>query len=626
MKLSKPHLFHPKTNNFFVMLDNDLTTNSLPKNSRKSKTPMPIKLDLPQPEILKPKITIFGVGGAGGNALNNMIRSSLEGVEFVAANTDSQALMHSLTNNRIQLGVKTTKGLGAGSFPDRGRMAAEENVEEIENYLEGCNMVFIAAGMGGGTGTGAAPVIAKLAREREILTVGVVTKPFHFEGKYRMETAEAGIEELKKYVDTLIVIPNQNLFRIANESTTFESAFKMADDVLQAGVRGVTDLITMPGLVNLDFADIRTIMTKMGKAMMGTGEAAGENRAVLACEAAIANPLLDDISIKGAKGVLVNMTGGPDMTLFEADMAVNTIRKEVDPNANIIFGSAFDESMKGKIRISVVATGIDSEEFRRDLANKKETTEPSRFRASSKNGNDKETHKSFFDPGTPAKPTKVEIDEISAENFQSKKAFLAEENPSYSDQVNHHKNDDDFKFDDDFLNNIDKNHEKKATHHDESHHHASHKNEEVRVTHKHSSGSAVHHDNSKAHHETAKVHNDKKVAKTATKKEKSKKDSGGFSLFSFMNNKEKDEDNFESEDLQHSNKENAHHNDFFESKPVNYPSSHSPTNTHKSSNEAEKKRQQFFNDTIFDEGEVAQSADKIDDDIINVPAFFRRKK
>ncbi|MFM6973034.1 MAG: cell division protein FtsZ, partial [Alphaproteobacteria bacterium] len=233
---------------------------------------------------------------------------------------------------------------------------------------------------GGGTGTGAAPVIAKLAREREILTVGVVTKPFHFEGKYRMETAEVGIEELKKYVDTLIVIPNQNLFRIANESTTFESAFKMADDVLYAGVRGVTDLITMPGLVNLDFADIRTIMTKMGKAMMGTGEATGENRAILACEAAIANPLLDDISIKGAKGVLVNMTGGPDMTLFEADMAVNAIRKEVDQNANIIFGSAFDENMKGRIRISVVATGIDSEEFRRDHQ-KREVHEPSRFRA-----------------------------------------------------------------------------------------------------------------------------------------------------------------------------------------------------------------------------------------------------
>ncbi len=363
------------------MIDNEISQTVPVKSSRKPKSPMPIKLDIPQPELMKPKITIFGVGGAGGNALNNMIRSNLEGVEFVAANTDSQALSHALTPDRIQLGARTTKGLGAGSFPDRGRMAAEENIEEIEKHLEGCNMVFIAAGMGGGTGTGAAPVIAKLAREREILTVGVVTKPFHFEGKYRMETAEAGIEELKKYVDTLIIIPNQNLFRIANENTTFESAFKMADDVLHAGVRGVTDLITMPGLVNLDFADIRTIMTKMGKAMMGTGEATGENRAILACEAAIANPLLDDISIKGAKGVLVNMTGGPDMTLFEADMAVNTIRKEVDQNANIIFGSAFDESMKGKIRISVVATGIDSEEFRRESFKSKETNEPSRFKA-----------------------------------------------------------------------------------------------------------------------------------------------------------------------------------------------------------------------------------------------------
>ena len=229
---------------------------------------MSLKLDIPQPDLLKPRITIFGAGGAGGNAINNMIRANLEGVEFVAANTDAQALQNSLAEHKIQLGVKTTKGLGAGSFPDRGRAAAEENVEEIEKLLEGNNMIFIAAGMGGGTGTGAAPVIAKLAREREILTVGVVTKPFHFEGKYRMETAEAGIEELKKYVDTLIIIPNQNLFRIANEHTTFESAFKMADDVLHAGVRGITDLITMPGLVNLDFADIRTIMTKMGKAMI----------------------------------------------------------------------------------------------------------------------------------------------------------------------------------------------------------------------------------------------------------------------------------------------------------------------------------------------------------------------
>ncbi len=324
---------------------------------------MALKINVPEPSLLKPKISIFGVGGAGGNALNNMIRSNLEGVEFIAANTDAQSLANSLAANRIQLGLNTTKGLGAGSFPDRGRAAAEENIDEIIRFLEGNNMVFITAGMGGGTGTGAAPVIAKLARERDILTVGVVTKPFQFEGKYRMEAAELGIEELKKCVDTLIIIPNQNLFRIANEQTTFESAFKMADNVLHAGVRGVTDLITMPGLVNLDFADIRTIMTKMGKALMGTGEASGENRAIIACEEAIANPLLDDISIRGAKGVLVNMTGGPDMTLFEADLAVNTIKREVDPNANIIFGSAFNEDMKGKIRISIVATGIDENEF-----------------------------------------------------------------------------------------------------------------------------------------------------------------------------------------------------------------------------------------------------------------------
>ena len=309
----------------------------------------------------KPKIVIFGVGGAGGNAINNMISSNLQGVEFVAANTDAQSLDNSLAKNKIQLGVNLTKGLGAGSFPECGRDAAEENVGEINKFLEGANMAFISAGMGGGTGTGAAPVIARLAREKNILTVGVVTKPFYFEGSHRMDVAEDGVEDLKKHVDTLIVIPNQNLFRIANEQTTFESAFKMADAVLHAGVRGVTDLITRPGIVNLDYADIRTVMTKMGRAMMGTGEASGENRAIVACEEAISNPLLDDISIKGAKGVLVNMTGGSDMTLFEADAAVTTIKKEVDPKANIIFGTAFDQNMKGSIRVSVVATGIDSE-------------------------------------------------------------------------------------------------------------------------------------------------------------------------------------------------------------------------------------------------------------------------
>lgn len=398
---------------------------------------MALNIDIPKPDTFKPKITIFGVGGAGGNAVNNMINSRIEGVEFVAANTDAQALELSIAENKIQLGEKTTKGLGAGSFPDRGRIAAEENIEEIEKLLEGNHMIFIAAGMGGGTGTGAAPVIAKLAKDRDILTVGVVTKPFHFEGKYRMETAENGIEELKKNVDTLIVIPNQNLFRIANEKTTFESAFKMADDVLNAGVRGVTDLITMPGLVNLDFADIRTVMTKMGKAMMGTGEGEGENRAIDACEAAISNPLLDDISIRGAKGVLVNMTGGPDMTLFEADMAVNAIRKEVDDNANIIFGSAFDENMKGKIRVSVVATGIDEEEYRKNIIRDSSgDTLSSRFKSagsnflSSSSSKEEPEEKSFFNPASVTPPMEKTVKKISAD-FQAESEYREEENLEY---------------------------------------------------------------------------------------------------------------------------------------------------------------------------------------------------
>ena len=400
---------------------------------------MALNIDIPKPDTFKPKITIFGVGGAGGNAVNNMINSRIEGVEFVAANTDAQALEHSIAENKIQLGEKTTKGLGAGSFPDRGRVAAEENIEEIEKLLEGNHMIFIAAGMGGGTGTGAAPVIAKLAKDRDILTVGVVTKPFHFEGKYRMETAENGIEELKKNVDTLIVIPNQNLFRIANEKTTFESAFKMADDVLNAGVRGVTDLITMPGLVNLDFADIRTVMTKMGKAMMGTGEGEGENRAIDACEAAISNPLLDDISIRGAKGVLVNMTGGPDMTLFEADMAVNAIRKEVDDNANIIFGSAFDENMKGKIRVSVVATGIDEDEYRKNIIRDNSSdTLTSRFKSmgsnflsgSSLTNKEEPEERSFFNPATITPPAEKTVKKISAD-FHAKSEYTEEENLGY---------------------------------------------------------------------------------------------------------------------------------------------------------------------------------------------------
>ena len=322
---------------------------------------MTINISVPQEQHeLKPRITVIGVGGAGGNAVNNMIRSNLVGCDFVVCNTDAQAMKQSLCERRIQLGIGVTRGLGAGSRPDVGRIAAEEALEEIMETLGGANMVFITAGMGGGTGTGAGPVIARAAREAGILTVGVVTKPFQFEGSQRMRTAEAGIQELQKYVDTLIIIPNQNLFRVANEKTTFADAFKMADDVLYSGVRGVTDLMVMPGLINLDFADIRAIMAEMGKAMMGTGEAEGDRRSIDAAEAAISNPLLDDVSMKGAKGVLINITGGPDMTLFEVDEAANRIREEVDPDANIIFGSTFDESLDGRIRISVVATGIDA--------------------------------------------------------------------------------------------------------------------------------------------------------------------------------------------------------------------------------------------------------------------------
>ena len=323
---------------------------------------MSINLTVPDDNnvpILKPKLTVIGVGGAGGNAVNNMIHAKLEGVEFVVANTDAQSLAQAGTERRIQLGTKLTQGLGAGSKPEIGRAAAEEAIDDILGELDGSHMTFIAAGMGGGTGTGGAPVIARAARERGILTVGVVTKPFQFEGSHRMKQAEAGIEDLEQFVDTLIVIPNQNLFRIANEKTTFADAFAMADEVLYSGVRGVTDLMVMPGLINLDFADIRSVMSEMGKAMMGTGEAEGERRALDAAEAAIANPLLDDTSMKGAKGVLINITGGMDITLFEVDEAANRIRAEVDEDAYIIVGSAFDESLEGTMRVSVVATGID---------------------------------------------------------------------------------------------------------------------------------------------------------------------------------------------------------------------------------------------------------------------------
>ena len=320
---------------------------------------MSLSLVRPSATELKPRIVVFGVGGAGGNAVNNMIDAGLEGVEFVVANTDAQSLSLAKTPFRIQLGVQTTQGLGAGAHPDVGMSAAEESIPEIGEHLDGAHMVFITAGMGGGTGTGAAPIIAKLARERGILTVGVITKPFTFEGRHRTRLADAGIAELQRYVDTLIIIPNQNLFRIANERTTFTEAFGMADQVLHSGVRSITDLMVLPGLINLDFADVRTVMTEMGKAMMGTGEATGEDRALMAAQNAIQNPLLDEVSLRGAKAVLVNVTGGLDMTLLEVDEAANAISEQVDADANIIFGAAFDPSIEGMIRVSVVATGMD---------------------------------------------------------------------------------------------------------------------------------------------------------------------------------------------------------------------------------------------------------------------------
>jgi cell division protein FtsZ len=311
---------------------------------------------------LKPKITVFGVGGAGGNAVNNMIAKALDGVEFVVANTDAQAIQQSSATKRVQMGIKLTEGLGAGARASVGAAAAEESIEQIVDQLTGAHMCFITAGMGGGTGTGAAPIIAQAARELGVLTVGVVTKPFQFEGAKRMTQADAGIEHLQCVVDTLIVIPNQNLFRLANEKTTFTEAFSLADDVLYQGVKGVTDLMVRPGLINLDFADVRSVMDEMGKAMMGTGEADGENRAIQAAEKAIANPLLDEISLRGAKGVLINITGSEDLTLFDLDEAANRIREEVDPDANIIVGSTLDTAMKGMMRVSVVATGIDISE------------------------------------------------------------------------------------------------------------------------------------------------------------------------------------------------------------------------------------------------------------------------
>jgi len=322
---------------------------------------MAIEFLRPEVDELKPRISVIGVGGAGGNAIANMIGSDVQGVDFLVANTDAQALNASPAESRIQLGMKITQGLGAGSRPEIGRAAAEETLEQVEKALEGAHMCFIAAGMGGGTGTGAAPVIAKAAREKGILTVGVVTKPFSFEGSRRMRSAEAGIAELQKHVDTLIVIPNQNLFLIANPNTTFKEAFLMADQVLQQGVRGITDLMVMPGLINLDFADVRSVMSEMGKAMMGTGEADGDNRAIEAAEKAISNPLLDGVSMKGAKGVIISITGGEDMRLMEVDEAASHIKELVDPDANIIWGSAFNNDLGGKIRVSVVATGIEAD-------------------------------------------------------------------------------------------------------------------------------------------------------------------------------------------------------------------------------------------------------------------------
>lgn len=321
---------------------------------------MSIKLAVPEQTVmhLKPRISVIGVGGGGGNAVNNMIVQQLEGVDFIVANTDAQALAHSTASRKIQLGLETTQGLGAGARPEVGKLAAEEARADIEKELEGANMVFITAGMGGGTGSGAAPVVAKIAKEKGILTVGVVTKPFQFEGKKRMETAENAVEDFTKEVDSIIIIPNQNLFRVADKKTTLADAFVMADNVLYAGVRSITDLMMMPGLINLDFADIKSIMEDKGKAIMGTGEAEGEDRAVKAAEQALSNPLLDDCSMHGARGVLINITGGSDITLFEIDEAASRIKEEVDEEANIIFGSSYDEALAGKIRVSIVATGI----------------------------------------------------------------------------------------------------------------------------------------------------------------------------------------------------------------------------------------------------------------------------
>jgi cell division protein FtsZ len=342
---------------------------------------MTINLQMPDIRELKPHIAVFGVGGAGGNAVNNMITSGLSGCDFVVANTDAQALASSKAKRVIQLGIESTQGLGAGSHPEVGKAAAEEAIDELRDHLSGAHMAFITAGMGGGTGTGAAPVIARVSKEMGLLTVGVVTKPFQFEGQRRMRLAESGIEELSKHVDTLIVIPNQNLFRVANEKTTFADAFAMADQVLYSGVACLTDLMVKEGLINLDFADVRAVMREMGKAMMGTGEASGERRAVTAAEAAISNPLLDEVSMRGARGLLISITGGKDLTLYEVDEAATRIREEVDPDANIILGATFDQSLEGLVRVSVVATGIEPIPTPTALSNAAERNFAARMRA-----------------------------------------------------------------------------------------------------------------------------------------------------------------------------------------------------------------------------------------------------
>ncbi len=553
--------------------------------------------------LTKPKIVIFGVGGAGGNAINNMISSDLQGVEFVAANTDSQSLENSLATNKIQLGVSTTKGLGAGSFPEKGRDAAEENIEDIKKYLSGANMVFISAGMGGGTGTGAAPVIAKLAREQNILTVGVVTKPFYFEGSHRMEVAEEGVEELKKHVDTLIVIPNQNLFRVSNEQTTFEAAFKMADAVLHAGVRGVTDLITIPGIVNLDFADIRTVMTKMGKAMMGTGEASGENRAIIACEEAISNPLLDDVSIKGAKGVLVNMTGGPDMTLFEADSAVTAIKKEVDPKANIIFGTAFDENMKGSIRVSVVATGIESDSFFKDYK------VPNSQKSAQYQGH----------------LTKNNIDEkeIHQENISSKIDMDLDLANGISDlDIEDSLQDEEFKF----ANNMQNKEYSENTQIDLEDFIA--KDSRLIVEDNIFSKSIF---EEKDRNLDDFTNENKRVKEVNIKKDVKSEvgdSGGGFKLFRFMNNlKSKNNDSQKNDRV-------SQDREFNQDKPkgsggqeiIASDSVFNSSQDSRSNPSEENEEKIFFDSRIMSNDNNFIDKESIDDDIINVPAFFRRKK